>query len=202
VKHPHLLLATMLACSVAAPAFAGPQLILNGTFANGSNADWTATQNSNGHSDTVEVNPSSVYGLPEYNGNVYNMEVNANAIDTVQQVVTGLVVGQYYELSWGYGNRGSGGPQAVDVSFGGKLLVRDSYNGVTNPDTWTANAFLIEATATTETLVFASLNEGGAPSYGNEIADVSLIPEPGSMALLGLGLAGLTTLRRKRPART
>jgi hypothetical protein len=196
VKHPDLLLATVLALSFAAPAFAGPQLIQNGTFADGSNADWTATQNANGDPDTVEVNPSSVYGLPEYNGNFYNMEVNANAIDTVEQVVTGLIVGQYYDLSWGYGNRGGGGAQAVDVSFGGQFLVEDSYDGSTNPDTWTANNFMIEATATTETLEFASLDEGGAPSYGNEISDVSLIPEPASMALLGLGLVSLALTRR------
>jgi hypothetical protein len=190
------LLAATLALSTA--AFAGPQLIQNGTFANGSNADWTATMNANGDPDTVEVNPSAVYGLPEYNGNVYNMEVNANAIDTVTQLVTGLVVGQYYDLSWGYGNRGGGGPQAVTVSFGSQVLVTDSYDGSTNPDTWSANNFIIEATATSELLSFASIDEGGAPSYGNEISDVSLIPEPASLALLVMGLTGIGVLRRRR----
>ena len=184
---------------VAVPAaYAGPQLIVNGTFDGGSNADWSGTQNANGNPDNVEVNPSSIYGLPDYNGNVFNMEVNANAIDTVTQVVTGLVVGQYYDLSWAYGNRGHGGAQAVQVSFGGQLLTTDSYDGSSNPDTWSANDFLVLATSTTETLVFASLDEGGLPSYGNEISDVSLIPEPASIAMLAMGLTGLGVLRRKR----
>ena len=195
----------LLACAVLlAPAilpkaaFAGPELIQNGTFAGGSNADWTATMNSDGNPDTVEVNPSYIYGLSAYDGNVYNLEVNANAVDTVTQLVTGLVVGQFYDLSWGYGNRGGGGPQAMTVSFGGQMLVTDSYDGSTNPYTWTANNFLIEATATSELLSFASIDEGGLPSYGNEISDVTLIPEPASLAMLVVGLAGISVVRRRR----
>ena len=193
---PAALLALVAAAATA--AHAGPQLITNGTFDDGSNAGWTATQNSNGSPDNVEVNPSAVYGLPAYNGNIFNMEVNANAIDTVTQLVTGLVVGQYYDLSWGYGNRGGGGAQAVQVSFGGQLLTTDSYDGSTNKYTWSGNDFMVLATSTTETLMFASLDEGGAPSYGNEISDVSLIPEPASFAVLAMGLAGIGLLRRKR----
>ena len=84
------------------------------------------------------------------------------------------------------------------MSFGGQLLTTDSYDGSSNPDTWSANDFLVLATSTTETLVFASLDEGGLPSYGNEISDVSLIPEPASIAMLAMGLTGLGVLRRKR----
>jgi hypothetical protein len=86
----------------------------------------------------------------------------------------------------------------VTVSFGSQVLVTDSYDGSTNPDTWSANNFIIEATATSELLSFASIDEGGAPSYGNEISDVSLIPEPASLALLVMGLTGIGVLRRRR----
>jgi hypothetical protein len=196
VKHVIILASSLVALAPA--AHAGPQLIENGTFANGSNADWAATMNANGQPDTVEVNPSAVYGLSAYNGNIYNMEVNGNAVDTVTQLVTGLVVGQYYDLSWGYGNRGGGGAQAVQVSFGGQLLTTDSYNGSTNPNSWLGNDFMILATSTSEMLTFASLNEGGAASYGNEISDVSLIPEPASLAMLAIGVGGLLVTRRKR----
>ena len=185
--------------AVAAPsAFAGPQLVTDGTFANGTSTDWTAFQTQNGMPDDIEVNPSAVYGLPKYLGNTYNLEVNANYVDTVTQTITGLVVGDYYELSYGYGNRGAGGAQVLDVSLGGVQVATDTYNGTDAPY-WTTNSFLIEATSTSEVLSFASqVVAGSEPSYGNEISDVSLIPEPASFAALVIGLTGVTLLRRKR----
>ncbi len=200
VKKSLILGAALLGCLAASAqsAFAGPQLVTDGTFANGTAVDWTGFQTANGTPDSVEVNPSAVYGLPAYNGNPYNLEVNANYVDTVTQTITGLVVGDYYELSFGYGNRGAGGAQILDVSFGGTLVTVDTYNGTDAPF-WATNSFLVLATATTEVLSFASQPvQGSLPSYGNEISDVSLIPEPASFAVLILGLTGLGVARRKR----
>jgi hypothetical protein len=116
----------------------------------------------------------------------------------VSQTVTGLTVGKTYDLSWLYGGRPGGGPQALNVSFGGTLLTQDS--GSTG--VWTPNHFQVVADAASETLTFTSLNEGGNQSYGNEITAVSLsVPEPATWAMMLIGVAGAGyTARRRRSA--
>jgi hypothetical protein len=113
--------------------------------------------------------------------------------------VTGLTIGQRYDLSFLYGGRPGGGPQALDVYFGGQLLTTDSGSfGV-----WTPNFFSVQATATTEWLEFRSQATSGSSSYGNEITNVSLTaPEPATWVMMGLGFAGFAFagFRARRPA--
>jgi len=100
-----------------------------------------------------------------------------------------LIVGETYNLTWDYGGRSGGGPQLLDVYFGGVLVGTDtgSYG------TWTFNWTGVTATGTSEILTFESVNMGGQPSYGNEITNVSLsaVPEPATWAMMLLGFAGL-----------
>lgn len=163
-----------------------------GFFSNGSVGQWL---NTNG--DVLEVGNSATYGLPCFSAGVcQNLEVNANTFDTVSQTVTGLTVGQSYDLSWAYGGRTGGGPQALNVSFGNTLLTQNSGSiGV-----WTLTTFRVLATSSSETLTFAALNLGGLPSYGNEITSVSLsaVPEPMSWAMMLLGFGGLGAVVRNR----
>jgi hypothetical protein len=187
------------------PAQAGVNLISDGDFSTPavgggwsmfSNGQVGAWQNTNG--DTLEVGNNGIYGLSCYSSSIcQNLEVNANTYDTVTQTVSGLSVGQAYTLSWAYGGRPGGGPQALDVSFGGQLLTTDTGSeGV-----WTDNSFRFLATSGTETLQFASRNLGGLPSYGNEITNVSLtaVPEPAAWATMLLGFFGLgAALRANR----
>jgi hypothetical protein len=152
--------------------------------------------NTNG--DGIEIGYSPIYGLPCANSACQQLEVNANTFDTDQQTVNGLIVGHTYDLSWLYGGRTSGGPDLLNVSFGGTFLVQDSGSiGV-----WTPNSFLVTATATSETLVFQSVVTDGLPSYGNEITNVSLTatPLPAALPLFagGLGVMGLIGGRRKK----
>jgi hypothetical protein len=191
---------------IAATALAGAahaSLIVNGDFTSpnvhggyGSFATipgWVSDS-----SDTLEVGASPIYGLSCETAGCQNLEVNANAIDTVSQTVTGLTVGDTYDLSWDYGGRNAGGPQQLDVSFGGASVGVNTSNGV--DAFWTPNSVDIVATASTETLTFESINVGGAPSYGNELTGVSLttVPEPAAWALLLLGFAGLGGALRAR----
>jgi hypothetical protein len=152
----------------------------------------------NNNGDALEIGASGIYGLACQSAGCQNLEVDANTFDNDSQTVSGLVVGQTYHLSWDYGGRTSGGPSAMDVSFGGVYLTTNSGSvGV-----WTHNAYDVVATSTSETLVFQGLNLGGIPSYGNEVTNVSLtgrVPEPATWALMlgGFGLAG-AALRKRR----
>jgi hypothetical protein len=168
-------------------------LIVNGDFSNPNYAGgwgedpvpgWTNLTDTG-----VEVGYSPIYGLPTINSGGQNLEVNANTFGTVVQTVTGLTVGDKYGLFWDYGGRPGGGPQQLDVSFGGAQVAVDSGSF----GYWTPNYVEFTASSTSEVLQFASVNVGGIPSYGNEVTNVALnaVPEPSTWALMLIGFAGL-----------
>ena len=177
---------------VASSAFAGANLIVNGDFSSPSVAPgWTESPSIAGWTsvnDEVEVGYSPIYGLGCVNAACQNLEVNGNTFGDDYQTVTGLTVGDTYTLSYLYGGRTSGGPDTLDVYFGGQLLSIDSGS----IGTWTSYEFTVRAVATSETLEFISQVTTGDPSYGNEIANVTLsAPELSTWAMMGLGFAGL-----------
>lgn len=191
--------ATIAALTLAGSAHAG-QFIVNGDFTApdvgggwglfSSIPGWTSNT-----TDAIEVGTSPIYGVPCVTPGCQNLEVNANTFGSVSQTVAGLTVGQSYTLSWLYGGRPGGGPQTLDVSFGGAPVTQDSGSF----GAWTPNQFQVVATAPSETLTFTSLNVGGAPSYGNEITDVSLsAPEPAAWAMMLIGVAGVGYAARRR----
>jgi hypothetical protein len=197
----------VVAMAVGASALAGAahaNMIRNGDFSNpnvGGGYAFFATLPGgwvNDNSDTLEVGTSTIYGLPCATAACQNLEVNANTFDTVSQTVSGLTVGETYDLSWLYGGRPGGGTQVLDVSFGGAPVTSDTGSiGV-----WTLNSFEVTATSTTETLTFASEVTDGLPSYGNELTDVSLVtlpvPEPAAWAMMLAGFGGLGAAMRAR----
>jgi len=180
-------------------------LITNGNFASpGVGNSWniyTSIPGWTASADGIEIDNSTVLGLACHDADCQSMEVNGNTFDTITQTVTALVVGNTYMLSWAYGDRSGSGPQRLDVLLGGHLVTSDYGTG---SSTWTDNSFLITATATTENLTFQAINVGGSPGVGNEVDDVSLVPatavpEPASLALLAMSVAGLGWVRRRRP---
>jgi hypothetical protein len=202
IRSIRLALAVGAAVGLGASAHA-TDLIVNGDFSTPNVGGGFTLQPSipgwvNTNGDAIEVGFTGLYGLPCFTSTCQNLEVNATTFDTDSQTVSGLIVGKTYNLSYAYGGRDGGGPQALDVSFGGTLLTTDtSDNGVN--DFWAVNSFVVVATATSETLTFQALDVGGSPGAGNEVTAVSLdVPEPESWALMLVGFGGLGAVARRR----
>ena len=198
------LTAALASCAVAGAGHAA-NLIVNGDFSNpnvgggwsefASIPGWTSNTG-----DNLEVGTSPIYGLSCYTAACQNLEVNANTFGSVSQTVT-LAAGQKYALSWVYGGRNAGGPQQLDVYFGGSLVGVDNSDGATA--SWTPNSVTFVAGSASETLTFTSVNVGGNPGYGNELTGVSLsaVPEPASWAFMLIGVAAIGAgLRHRRDA--
>jgi MYXO-CTERM domain-containing protein len=195
---------TAAAVALCASAHAATNLIQDGDFSSPNQGGGYSVYspgingwlNTNG--DGIEIGNTGLYGLPCDNGACQNLEVNANTFDTDIQTVSGLTVGETYRLSWDYGGRPGGGPQQLNVSFGGNPLTSDSGSF----GSWTTNSFIIVATSTSETLQFQSIDVGGLPSYGNEITNVSLTaaPEASTWAMLLAGFGGLAAVGYRRRA--
>jgi hypothetical protein len=115
----------------ASSAFAGVNLITNGDFSSpnefgswsnqGSSWEEWTTSAANG----IEIGASSVYGLPSISPGGQNLELDGNTWGTDSYTVTGLTVGETYNLSWDYGVRDAGGPSSATASFGGVVLTTD-----------------------------------------------------------------------------
>ena len=137
--------AAMLA---ATSAFAAGNLIANGDFSSPNlGGGWTEYSNLDGWTslnDAIEVGYSPIYGLPCDNAGCQNLEVNANTWGEDVYTVTGLTPQSTYDLFWDYGGRASGGPDYLDVSFGGAVLTQDSGS----VGYWTHNAFAVVAMST------------------------------------------------------
>ncbi len=194
------------AVALAGSARAGVNLITDGDFSSpNQGGGWSIYYPGvngwvNGNGDGIEIGYSPIYGLPCANATCQNLEVNANTFDTDSQTVSDKS-GVKYDLSFLYGGRIDGGPQSLNVYWDGTLLTVDSSPGNGVPQSWTLNSFVVTGTGS-DTLTFASNNLGGAPSYGNEITNVSVaVPEVSTWGMLGLGFGGLgfvgMTRRRK-----
>jgi choice-of-anchor C domain-containing protein len=67
---------------------------------------------------------------------------------------------------------------------------------------WRQESLIFTATSASTTLSFASLNLVGAygPMLDNVVVEKVSVPEPGTLALMGLGMLGLGLARKRRPA--
>jgi Protein of unknown function (DUF642) len=155
---------------------------------------------------SVDVVNKSFY--PSHSGN-QSLDLDGSAPvpapGGVTQTLAGLTVGQVYLLDFFYANNPTGTTASANVTVDGAPTLAITHSGSTNAAmNYTEGKIVFVAAATTAVLTFQSTDV--ATSFaGIALDDVSVnaIPEPSAFAMagvFGLGVGGLSWLRRKRAA--
>ena len=103
-------------------------------------------------------------------------------------------MGQQYELTFAGRKRERNRNESFQVEVGDLLAsITNQAFGV-----WNEYSYIFTALDSSTTLSFTSL-DGGRDTTGNllDAVSVTTVPEPGTLAMFGLGLAGLAFQRRK-----
>lgn len=207
--------AVLLTLALGATGSAHAELVKNGGFENNviggafqqvaSVDGWTSNAAGNG---AFEIQKGALQGGAAgfnpyaYEGKQY-LELNVSTMTTISQAIA-TTSGGLYTLSFAYSGRpdtAGGSASQMNVYWGNIKLNSSPLMGQTTGSWSTFSVRDLIATNASTLLRFESIGPVAAPTYGSYLDAVSVsanVPEPGSIALVMLGIAGLALARRKK----
>jgi hypothetical protein len=157
----------------------------------------------------VEATFATFPGASPNGGNIFAGDSALTYQQSISQLISGLVSGQKYTLTFyqaGAQQAGFSGATTDQwqVTFGSSVQTSTVMDVPSGGDVaWNSQTMTFTATAASETLTFLAQ---GTPNSDPPFAlldgvSLTLVPEPGSVTLLGFGAACIASLRRRRARR-